>query len=112
MHPFPPSWCKAMGRYWPPGSKETRGALPWRVKTDGSLDTSFGGGGKVFVVPTGFLALQRDGRIVTLGNKSVGKETADGRSVYRDVIYPAVMARYNDDGTPDTTFHRSSGDLV
>jgi uncharacterized delta-60 repeat protein len=65
-----------------------------RYNVDGSLDSTFGQGGKVVTdfadtVDRGFaVALQRDGRIVVVG--SSGNDFA--------------IARYNANGSPDTTF--------
>jgi uncharacterized delta-60 repeat protein len=67
-----------------------------RYDTDGSLDTSFGGDGRVTTNFTGTydaayaVVMQTDGRIVVAG-------TADA---YRRV----ALARYNQDGTRDPTF--------
>ena len=72
-----------------------------RYNTDGTLDTDFGTSGKVL---TGFdeswdnaraMAVQEDGKIVLVGE------------VCKDGTYDFGVARYNADGTPDTTF---SGD--
>ncbi len=66
-----------------------------RFNTDGSLDTTFGVGVKV---ETDFgdtsenvtsIAIQTDGKIVAVGTRS---------------NYSFAMARYNTDGTLDTTF--------
>jgi uncharacterized delta-60 repeat protein len=65
-----------------------------RFNADGSLDTSFGTGGLVTTnFPDGFasanaVALQPDGKIVAVGGGSV----------------PFVLARYNADGSLDTSF--------
>lgn len=72
-----------------------------RYNVDGSLDTSFGSGGKVttsFGTGTDIanaVALQGDGKIVVVGSSVQGSNN--------DV----AMARYNPNGTLDTTF---SGD--
>jgi uncharacterized delta-60 repeat protein len=66
-----------------------------RYNTDGSLDTTFGGTG---IVTTDFggqdyaraIALQADGKIIAAGSGGVNKDFA--------------LARYNTDGTLDTTF--------
>jgi uncharacterized delta-60 repeat protein len=68
-----------------------------RYNSDGSLDTSFGSGGKVV---TDFgnneaiyaVGVQRDGRIVAAGTAGVG-DTSD-----------FALARYNSDGSLDSTF--------
>ncbi|MFD4869391.1 calcium-binding protein [Streptomyces sp. NPDC058412] len=70
---------------------------------DGSLDTTFDGDGKVFTDFGGLqegstaygLALQADGRIVAAGDTTEG------------LVRDFALARYNADGSPDTTF---SGD--
>ena len=70
-----------------------------RYNPDGSLDTTFGSGGKVL---TGFgplsfeqiwaLVLQPDGKILAAGESTVGGS------------YDFALARYNRDGSLDTTF--------
>ena len=70
-----------------------------RYNSDGSLDTTFGSGGKVRTAmgsstDRGYsVALQSDGKIVVAGNSSIGTSN-DGFAV----------ARYNSDGSLDTTF--------
>ena len=70
-----------------------------RYNTDGSLDTTFGSGGKVTTDFSGFrdegrsLVLQRDGRIVVSG-------AAVGQSGATDF----ALARYKSDGALDPTF--------
>ena len=66
-----------------------------RFNTDGSIDTTFGVGGKVVTdfgdtseIVTA-IAIQTDGKIVAVGTRS---------------NYSFAMARYNIDGTLDTTF--------
>ena len=62
-----------------------------RFRHDGTLDPSFGTGGKVTGPPAGQvrgLAVQADGKLVAAGN--AGSDWA--------------VARYNPNGTPDTTF--------
>jgi uncharacterized delta-60 repeat protein len=71
-----------------------------RYNTDGSLDTTFGDEGRVrntfptFSAATG-LALQADGRIVVAGYTS-GRPGGNGGDFF--------VARYNTNGTLDTTF--------
>ena len=71
-----------------------------RYNTDGSLDITFGNGGKVTTDFSGrvdwayALAIQSDGKIVVAGAAYV-----DG--LVRDDF---ALARYNRDGSPDTTF--------
>ncbi len=69
----------------------------------GELDPSFGTGGKVLtdIAPNGIaqaLALQPDGKIIAVGSAS-----GSGESIF-------ALARYNPDGSPDTTF--GSGGVV
>ncbi len=78
---------------------DTKFALA-RYNSDGTLDASFGGGGKVTTdfTPWGDgasgVAIQADGRIVVAG-------TAAGQR-YEDTKF--ALARYNGDGTLDATF--------
>lgn len=73
-----------------------------RLDRDGTLDTTFGDGGKVLTDFAGgndsiyALALQPDGKIV-----------AAGTAVVQGTSWDFAVARYNADGTLDTTF---SGD--
>ncbi|MFE9928454.1 calcium-binding protein [Streptomyces sp. NPDC005533] len=78
---------------------------------DGSLDTGFGGDGKVFTDFGGLqegstaygLALQADGRIIAAGDTTEG------------LVRDFALARYNSDGSADTTFSgdgRLTTDLV
>ncbi len=68
-----------------------------RLNTDGSLDTTFDGDGRVFVNPSIFfpngLALQTDGKIVVAGQNSAN-------STFHDVS----LIRLNPNGTFDTSF--------
>ncbi|HSI56719.1 MAG TPA: delta-60 repeat domain-containing protein [Ideonella sp.] len=75
-----------------------------RYNPNGSLDTSFGSGG---IVTTRFgdhgsyafsLALQPDGKIVAAGTAFVDFSFGDASDT------DFALARYNTDGTPDTTF--------
>jgi len=73
-----------------------------RYNTDGTLDTSFGGGDGIVTTDFGTstdyassIALQSDGKIVVAGNASIS-----GHSDF-------AVVRYNANGTPDTSF---SGD--
>lgn len=69
-----------------------------RLNTNGSLDTSFGMGGKVTTDFSGKgdaaegIALQPDGRIVLGGHSNNG------------LFFSFALARYNGNGSPDTTF--------
>jgi uncharacterized delta-60 repeat protein len=72
-----------------------------RYNADGSLDTSFGSGGKVLTDIGGTgdvayaVAIQKDGKIVAAGSSN-----ASGSGDYDDF----ALARYNADGSPDTSF--------
>jgi uncharacterized delta-60 repeat protein len=94
----------AQGRIVLAGSSDTGGGADFalaRLAPDGSLDTSFGGGG-TGTVTTPFsantdqanaLALQPDGKLVAAGSASNG-DTSD-----------FALARYNADGGLDTSFN-------
>ncbi len=83
------------GRFWEDGVSWYYGTFIVRYMPDGSLDPSFGTGGKVTVLD-GFtrpavgvdMALQADGKIVLLG----------------DTDFNVVVRRYTPDGALDTTF--------
>lgn len=70
-----------------------------RYNTDGSLDTTFGSGGKITTDFYGGLdealavAVQVDGKILVTGGSYSGSTD-----------YDFALARYNTDGTPDTSF--------
>ena len=70
-----------------------------RYNTDGTLDTSFGGDGKVMTQftrhddPVAGLALQADGKIVVSGGAAWNTRNSN-----------FALARYNTDGTLDTSF--------
>lgn len=75
-----------------------------RYNSNGSLDTSFGNGG---IVTTSFpgqgsyafaLALQADGKIIAAGTDFVNFSSDDSSDT------DFAVARYNSNGTPDTTF--------
>lgn len=74
-----------------------------RLNTDGSLDPSFGTGGKVFETNASVgiytLALQADGKIVLAG--STATPTPGQSAIY--------VARYNSNGSPDTAFGGGTG---
>ncbi|HSQ16830.1 MAG TPA: delta-60 repeat domain-containing protein [Anaerolineales bacterium] len=69
-----------------------------RYNPDGSLDTTFDGDGRVTTdfadgIDTGqALAIQEDGKIILAGY------------TYGSTLYDIAVARYNDDGSLDTTF--------
>jgi uncharacterized delta-60 repeat protein len=95
----------AAGEFREQGSDETRFALT-RYNADGTLDSSFDGDGRVLTdfapeftdAQAHALAIQVDGKIVAAGEASRGGDPETGRF---------ALARYNTDGTLDTTF---SGD--
>jgi len=75
-----------------------------RLNSDGSLDTTFGNGGMTIApsVPSGWgfsagpALVQPDGKILLGGTASeIG---------YRTESFQTVLARYNANGSPDTTF--------
>src|SRR6185295_12934247 len=73
-----------------------------RYDTDGSLDTSFSGDGKQTTDFGGLdgasgVALQGDGKIVAVG-------TADESGVAQMALTKMALARYNTDGSLDTSF--------
>ncbi len=96
------------GRHGVPGSAETSFAL-LRLNGDLSLDSAFGNGGVAItnpVVPSGnvnvaakALALQPDGKIVVAGE---GQDPVN-------LDYGFVLARYNNDGSLDTSFGKYEG---
>jgi uncharacterized delta-60 repeat protein len=95
---------KIVGAGWAQIAGLTRFALA-RYDANGSLDTSFGTGGKVttsFGSPSAFgegLVLQSDGKVVVAGGVQVGTSLDTG------------LARYNANGSLDSTFG-SGGTVV
>ncbi|MDQ3063377.1 MAG: hypothetical protein M3R14_11050, partial [Acidobacteriota bacterium] len=82
------------------------GIIVVRYNPDGSLDSTFGTGGKA-IIPSAFpssLALQPDGKIVLGGSKVVG---TTGESPISDFF----VDRLNSNGSLDTTFN-GTGTLV
>jgi uncharacterized delta-60 repeat protein len=82
-----------------------------RYNSNGTLDTSFGTSGKVTTdfagtndVPSepSAIALQGDGKIVVMGQTLVGVSQSDGA-----LVYDFALARYNSNGTLDTSFGTS-----
>ncbi|MCX6875946.1 MAG: hypothetical protein NTW21_19380 [Verrucomicrobia bacterium] len=72
------------------------GSAMARYNTNGTLDTSFNGTGKVITtISNGVCALQRDGKIVLAGTTP---NDSPGNS------YDFAMVRYRADGSLDTTF--------
>ncbi len=75
-----------------------------RYTTDGTLDPTFGGGTGTVSTPLAFanaLSLQADGKIVVAGSASGGATSTD-----------FALARYNTDGTLDTTFGGGTGTVI
>ncbi len=73
-----------------------------RYRSDGSLDTSFGYDGKLttdfgLVDYAYIVAIQPDGKILVGGNTSMGSSSGHSYSAF-------VLARYNSDGSLDTSF--------
>jgi uncharacterized delta-60 repeat protein len=74
-----------------------------RYNTDGSLDSTFGSGGKMFYdvgysdTTANAVALQPDGKIVVAGTAKIGGD------------YDFVVCRFNADGSVDSTFNGVSG---
>ena len=83
------------------------GLLVSRLNSTGSLDFSFGLGGKAYTVfPQQYyddqvraLAIQTDGKIIATG--AIGKDDPNYPQNYN---YNILLVRYNTDGTTDTTF--------
>ena len=78
-----------------------------RLNTDGTLDSSFGGGDGIATTPIGTatdwatgMTLQADGRIVLTGYSQTGTD--------RDI----AVVRYNADGSLDTSFGGGDGIVV
>ena len=78
-----------------------------RYNSDGSLDTSFGGGDGKVITPIGggdepgnSVTLQPDGKIVVAGYSFNGTNN------------DFALVRYNADGTLDTTFGGGDGNVV
>ena len=83
-----------------------------RYNPDGSLDGSFGDRG---IVTTSFpgqgsyasaVALQADGKIIAAGTDYIDFSSDDSSNT------DFALARYNPDGTPDTTFGGGSGQVA
>ena len=105
---FPGGWDTARGvaiqgdgKIVAAGSSGSDFALA-RYNTDGSLDTTFGVGGRVFTdFPTGLggvgnaVVIQTDGKIVVAG------VATDPNNAFSSVF---ALARYNGDGSLDTSF--------
>ena len=90
-----------------------RGALV-RYNKDGSLDSTFGTGGKVITEILGpsalnALSIQSDGKIIAAGHSGVlNGSVSDGRwfEIFRSgpTAMDFALVRYNEDGSLDTTF--------
>jgi uncharacterized delta-60 repeat protein len=80
-----------------------------RLNPDGSLDTSFDGNGLATIDFAGGsdiandVTVMQDGKIIVAGRADVGATTGQG--------YNIALARYNSDGTLDTTFN-GNGKLI
>lgn len=83
-----------------------------RYNPNGRLDTSFGDGG---IVTSSFpgqgsyanaVALQSDGKIIAAGTDFVNFSSEDNSNT------DFAVARYNSDGTPDTSFGSGTGQLT
>ena len=89
--------------YATPGSQV---AIMSRYNSDGSLDTSFGTSGFITVYSTGTgpsinsIAIQSDGKIVCAGGTQITS------------VWNFLLARYNPDGTIDTSFGTNGYVLV
>jgi uncharacterized delta-60 repeat protein len=79
-----------------------------RYNTNGTLDPSFGNGGKVTVGPAGFreqvggLVIQPDGKIVGVGNMQDPDQ----------IVNDAAVLRFNPNGVLDTSFGPGGSGLV
>ena len=92
------------------GGANTRFALA-RYNSDGTLDATFGGDGKV---ETGLwdqatasdVAIQADGKIVAAGEAAANRphNIAAGLAAAKRLYSRFALARYNSDGTLDATF--------
>jgi uncharacterized delta-60 repeat protein len=80
-----------------PGVYEDADAVVVRLMADGTLDTTFGVGGAAIVEGGDYyfndLAVQPDGKIIAAGSSTVNLLSAD-----------TLIARFNANGTLDTTF--------
>ncbi len=97
-----------------PGPYDTKFALA-RYNSDGTLDASFGGGGKVMTDFTAWgdeakgVAIQADGRIVVVGMAGdglvrVADSTSRTGARWEPLDAKFALARYNSDGTLDASF--------
>ena len=79
-----------------------------RYNQDGTLDTSFGTGGEVITdlggdAVLGGIVVQPDGKILAVGSLAVPVHSGDPASIDGSET-DLVVARYNPDGSLDTTF--------
>ncbi|MGH8047751.1 MAG: hypothetical protein ACREKL_10930 [Chthoniobacterales bacterium] len=72
-----------------------------RYKTDGTLDSTFGTGGKAFIDFGGY---DSSTVLILQGDKILVAGSSNGNSIG----FHTALARYNSDGTPDTTFGEMS----
>jgi uncharacterized delta-60 repeat protein len=75
-----------------------------RFNRDGSLDTSFGSGGSVSGTPGEALAIDPSGKIVVAGTAVVSHDWGFGTGF--------ALARYNTDGSLDTSFGSGGSDVT
>lgn len=86
-----------------------------RYNADGTLDTSFGTGGKVTTDLSGFqdwangIALRPDGKIVLGGFTVNGARGCGGTACW---VYGMALAQYNSDGNLDTAFGKNGKVIV
>ncbi len=96
------------GKYIVGGNSGDNSGYRWalaRYNTDGTLDTSFGGG----LVTTAFVGSSHSDSIRDIAIQSDGKIVAVGQ-IFNQGTYEVAIARYNTDGSLDTTFN-SSGNI-
>jgi uncharacterized delta-60 repeat protein len=86
----------------------TNAAL-WRINADGTTDSSFGNNG---VVVTSFEDGQQDFINVVKINVASGKIVVGGESVISSSLSKPVLARYNTDGSIDTSFNSNGIKLL
>src|SRR5439155_25260046 len=82
--------------FTPSASLPPYGAVVARYNPDGTLDSSFSLGGGSWQVSS--LALQSDGKIIVVGSEYGGSGSSEASET------DFIVARYNSDGSPDTSF--------
>jgi uncharacterized delta-60 repeat protein len=85
--------CLPDGKILLGGFRNANGVLV-RLLPDGTTDPTFGAGGEVSTISPFYMALQNDGKIVTLGTGWAGGQSP----------YALCVARMNADGTMDGSF--------